>query len=256
MIESFIKSQQKFIEDWAKSPQKEWENSIFSKLKSVNSKIEPFLEYLPEPYLGDPFNADAVFLSYNPGPVFLDDTQHRTKGVFIKDFKAIETYHYFAINTPYFIHTSGFWADRKKFLSRLMNKPFQETKIFALEICPFHSSSFKLSQSDLLKSKLYIQKNVLNIAESVANQSPIKTIISVGKDYYNLFNLLEFQLVKEINQSLTEKNWPLKNGKIKINRSISLWKSPSGGIYFNTWAPGSNKMSSRDFDIIIKNIMN
>ena len=251
MIKSFIKSQQNFIENWAKSPDKEWENSIFSKLKSVNSKIVPYLEYLPEPYLGDPFNTDAVFLNYNPGPVFQDDTQHRIKGIFVKDYKAIESYEYFAINTPYFKHNSGFWADRKKFLSRLINKPFIESKIFALEICPFHSSSFKLSHSDLSKSKLYIQNNVLNIAEAVASQSSIKTIISVGKDYYNLFKLLEFRLVKEIDQTTVATKWPLKNGGDKINRTISLWESPTGGIYFNTWAPGSNKISSKEFDQII-----
>ena len=256
MIESFINSQQNFIENWAKSPQEEWENSIFSKLKSVNSKIEPFLEYLPEPYLGDPFNTDAVFLNYNPGPVFLDNTQHRLEGSFVKEYKAIKEYKYFAINTPYFKHKSGFWADRKKFLSRLINKPFSEVKLFALEICPFHSSSFKLSYTDLLISKLYIQDNVLKIAEVAAQQSSIKTIISVGKDYYNLFQLLDFKLVKEINQTSNGVNWPIKKDANKINRSISLWKSPSGGIYFNTWAPGSNKISSKEFDDIIKNIIN
>ena len=34
MIKSYLEHQQNFIENWANSPEKEWEKSIFSKLKS------------------------------------------------------------------------------------------------------------------------------------------------------------------------------------------------------------------------------
>lgn len=254
IINDFLKTQQKFIIDWNDSTQKQWEVSHFSKLKSVRRKIEPYVDFLPEPYLGDPFNAKAVFLNYNPGPVIVD-CQNKTIGSFIKDFNAVENYKNFAINTPYYTHKSGFWADRMKFLSRLTNSSFEESKIFALEICPWHSSSFKLSESDLKNSKKYFQENVLNIAEVVAQNSSVKTIFSVGKDYYNLFKLLGFKLVKEIDQTTKDKRWPVKKDGTKVNRSISIWKSNTNGVYFNTWAPGSNRISSKEFDNIILDLI-
>ena len=252
MIKSYLEHQQNFIENWANSPEKEWEKSIFSKLKSVNSKIEPFLDYLPEPYLGNPFNADAVFLNYNPGPV-MELEQHKVNGIFVTDYKAIKDFNHFALNTPYFNGKKGFWADRQKFLSRLLNKPYDTTTFFALEICPFHSSSFKLSPSDIKVASEYIENNVLKIAEEVAKQTTLESIISVGKDYYHLFNLLNYELRKEVDQTSNIESWPTNKFGIKVNRNISLWKSPSGGIYVNTWAPGSNKISSKEFDNIINN---
>jgi hypothetical protein len=214
--------------------------------------MTPFLDYLPEPYLGNPYNSDGVFLNYNPGPI-MELEQHKVSGIFIYDYNAINDYQNFAINTPYFNAKKGFWFDRQYFLSRLLNKSFEATSLFALEICPFHSSSFKLSSIDIVTASSYIENNVLKIAEEVAKQSTFKTIISVGKDYYNLFNLLNYKLIKEINQTTSIDNWPKNKLGTKINRSMSLWQSPSGGIYFNTWAPGSNKISSKEFDIIINN---
>ena len=61
------------------------------------------------------------------------------------------------------------------------------------------------------------------------------------------------KLIKEIDQSSTIDNWPKNKLGTKINRSFSLWQSPSGGLYLNTWAPGSNRISSKEFDIIINN---
>ena len=254
MIKSYLSSQQNFIENWAKSPEQEWEKSIFAKLKSVNSKIEPFINYLPEPYLGNPFSADAVFLNYNPGPI-MELEQNKANGIFINDYKAISDYNHFAIHTPYFNSRKGFWADRQNFLSRLLNKPYETTTLFALEICPFHSSSFKLSASDTKVASEYIEKNVLKIAEDVSNHTTLKSIISVGKDYYNLFNLLNYKLIKEVDQTSNIENWPTNKYWTKVNRNISLWKSPSGGIYVNTWAPGSNKISSKEFDSIILKLL-
>jgi hypothetical protein len=256
MIKNFLELQQAFIENWAKSPEKEFEKSIFSTLKSVNSKIKPFLDYLPEPYLGHPYKSDGVFLNYNPGPVFKDDSQHRNNGLFVEKYKGIDVYNYFAINTPYFEETSGFWADRKRFLSRLLNKSIENTSLFALEICPFHSSSFKLSAKDIVTASSYIENNVLKIAEEVAKHTTLKTIITVGKDYYHLFNFLNYKLIGEIDQTTSIDNWPKNKLGTKINRSISLWQSPSGGMYFNTWAPGSNKISSKEFDSIINKQIN
>lgn len=252
MIDNFLKSQQVFIENWANSPEKEFEKSIFSSLKSVNSKIKPFLNYLPEPYLGNPYKSDGVFLSYNPGPI-LEKEQNLTDGTFITQLKAIENYYFFANNVTYFNGQNGFWKVRQNFLSRFLNKPFEDTTLFALEICPFHSSSFKLSASDIVTVSNYIENNVLKIAEEVAKHSTLKIIISVGKDYYHLFKLLNYKLIKEIDQSSTIDNWPKNKLGTKINRSFSLWQSPSGGLYLNTWAPGSNRISSKEFDIIINN---
>jgi len=251
IIEDYLKSQHEFIKSWSISPENEFEKSIFSKLKSVNSQILPFLNYLPEPYLGNPYNSDGVFLNYNPGPV-LEEEQNRQNGTFIKKLNAIDDYHFFANNVTYFKGQNGFWKVRQNFLSRFLDKPFDETSLFALEICPFHSSSFKLSQKDISNSSFYIENSVLKIAEEVAKLTTIKTIISIGKNYYDLFKILNYKLIREINQSADIDNWPTKGNGEKTNRCISLWQSPSGGFYFNTWAPGSNKMPQKEFDKIIK----
>lgn len=251
MIDEYLNNQQYFIKNWSISPKEEFDKSLFSELKSVNSKISPFLDYLPEPYLGNPYKSDGVFLNYNPGPV-LEEEQNRRNGTFIKKLNAIDDYHFFANNVTYFKGQNGFWKVRQNFLSRFLDKPFEETSLFALEICPFHSSSFKLSHKDIIKASDYIENSVLKIAEEVAKLSKIKTIISIGKNYYDLFKILDYKLIQEIDQTNEINNWPKKYNEEKVNRNISLWQSPSGGLYFNTWAPGSNKMPQKEFDIIIK----
>tara|TARA_B100000963_G_scaffold285603_1_gene254570 strand:+ start:678 stop:1466 length:789 start_codon:yes stop_codon:yes gene_type:complete len=253
-IDNFINAQQEFIERWAKSPQKTWSNSPFYQLNSIKKRISPYIEYLPEPYLGNPKNSTAVFLNYNPGPP-IPIAQDRLTGTFIKKLNAVENYHYYAENTSYFTEESGFWAEKKKFLGRLFKIPFNEIKIFALEICPWHSDKFKLSFSDLSKIKTHVEENTLKIAEIVAKNSKYQTIFSVGKDYYNLFALLGFKLIDDINKESNIKNWPCKKDDVKINRNFSIWESKTGGIYFNTWAPGGNKVSSNAFDEIILNLM-
>lgn len=64
---------------------------------------------------------------------------------------------------------------------------------------------------------------------------------------------MNYKLIKEIDQNSELNDWPIKKDGTKINRNLSLWKSPRGSLYFNTWAPGSNKISSKEFDHIINN---
>jgi hypothetical protein len=254
-LQLYIHTQQKFIEDWYENPQKTWEASHFFNLGSVNKKIAESIEFLPEPYLGNPLGSTGVFLNYNPGPV-IKCKQNRLSGDFIIENKAVKDYSKFAVTNKYMFDTKGFWGTRRNFLSRLSNFPIEQTSFFALEICPWHSSSFRLSHKDLELSLDYIQKEVLTIAETVAAKSHFKTIFTVGKNYYDVFKLLEFKLVKEINESHNIINWPIKPNGSKVKRSISIWESSTDGMYFNTYAPGSNRISSKQFDQIILEELN
>jgi hypothetical protein len=86
-------------------------------------------------------------------------------------------------------------------------------KVFALEICPWHSDRFKLSHKDLVQAQTYIEENVLKIAEAAAQKCKYQTIFSVGKDYYNVFKLLDFELIKEVNKESVIIDWPLRDEK-------------------------------------------
>jgi hypothetical protein len=253
-IDFYRQKQENFIKEWYKDPRKVWEKSHFYNLKSINKSLEKFIDFLPEPYIGNPNNPTAVFLNYNPGPV-IECFQHRKDGRFIHKNKAHLNYSDFAKNNDYLIDNKGFWGTRRTFLSRLSNIPFEETSFFALEICPWHSDTFKLSKKDLDVTLNYLQNNVLNIAEAVASTSHFKSIFSVGKKYYDVFKTLDFKLISEINENNNLVNWPTNYNRVKTKRSISVWESKTNGIYLNTYAPGSNKISSKEFDNIILDLI-
>ena len=255
ILSNYIESQETFIKEWYENPKSTWEKSHFFNLKSVNKSISEYINFLPEPYLGNPFQSTAVFLNYNPGPV-IDCLQERKFGYFFTKNKAAENYQNFALNNKYMTDKKGFWGMKRSFIARLSDIPFEETSFFALEICPWHSNSFRLDQKDLQKSLDYIQNEVLTIAESAAMNSYFKTIFTVGKNFYDVFNMLGFELLKEISERDEIANWPKNTNGQKTIRTLSKWRSKTNGVYFNTFSPGSNKISSKEFDKIILEELN
>jgi hypothetical protein len=253
-IDQFIQQHNEFIKDWYLNPSEVWKVSHYNNLTSVRRNLEPYIDYLPEPYIGDPFASDTVFLSYNPGPV-IHRYQHRVEGDFVKRDKAHDSYSSFAKDIIYFRDGNTFWKPRINMAAKLTGKDEKETRIFGIEICPWHSSGFMLSNRDIEASAAYINDNVLTAAEAVSHHSTNKAIISVGKNYYHLFNTLGLKKLLEIDNNSSVESWPTKKNGEKVIRNISLWQSPSKAIYLNTFSPGSNKVPSNQFLGIIKKIL-
>jgi hypothetical protein len=254
IIQNYIKQQNAFIKNWHVDHNSVWEESVFSSLNSVREKIRPFIEYLPEPYVGNPLESNAVFLSYNPGPV-IDHYQHKTTGTFVRNYNAVNDYHKFASDIIYFRDGNTFWKPRLNMTSRLTGIPEERVRIFGIEICPWHSFGFNMSSNDLQIAADHIHEHVLQVAEAVIEQSTIKVIISVGKNYYHLFQILGFEKVHETDNNSNEINWPLKPNGVKVIRNFSVWKSTNNVVYLNTFSPGSNKAPSFHFDGILKNLL-
>lgn len=208
------------------------------------------MEYLPEPYIGCIRNPKAVFLNYNPGPV-LTGLQERRGGQFIDELKAIDSYENFARKVPYFeAKGRSFWYPRKRFAARLLGINDDHFNILGLELCPWHSNSFKLTSSEIAKLQSYLFHEVLQVAELAAKNAELSTIISVGKNYYDLFLALGLKQIKESNPNI--EHWPRSYNGNPVTRSFSLWESNSGARYLNTYAQGGNTMPSPAFDQIIK----
>ncbi|MBD1397678.1 hypothetical protein H9Q13_10925 [Pontibacter sp. JH31] len=247
-----------YVQNWAKDPEGQFnsEENLFKDLRHID--FDPLA--LPEPYFGDPDRNSAVILNYNPGPV-MAELQHYPSGSFMLRGKAHEDYHAFAKPFPYLADYrnnpgGAWWLRRKEWVDGLSShvthiaKPGQPGLLpFALEICPWHSKSFKLRPNDIEPLREYMTNYVLGPAEEIAKNSLLPFIISVGKDCQDLFQVLGFTLelsVSPLNFSQFGIQHPMAGNK-PVMRHYSIWRSHQGGIYLNTYSQGSNSNPSAAF---------
>jgi hypothetical protein len=247
-----------FVQKWAKDPEGQFnsEENIFKELRHI--AFDPLA--LPEPYFGDPDRNSAVILNYNPGPV-MAEFQLYPSGSFLIKGKAHEDYHAFAQPFPYLAEYrsnpgGAWWLRRKEWIDSLSShvshiaQPGQPALIpFALEICPWHSKSFKLRPNDIETLREYMTNYVLGPAEEIAKNSLLPFIISVGKDYQDLFQVLGFTMELSVNPNNFSQYgilYPLAGNK-PVMRHYSVWRSHEGGIYLNTYSQGSNSNPSAAF---------
>lgn len=248
-----------YIQKWAEDPQKHFnrEGNVFKDIRHIS--FDPFA--LPEPYFGDPEYNAVVILNYNPGPV-MDAYQHYQRGKFITEAKAHKDYYAFAKKFPYlkkYKNNPGgkWWKQRSQWVNRLsLHAPLEEhEKIikyapFAMEICPWHSDGFKLTPKDINSLADYIRQYVLEPAEMVSRNSLLPYILSVGKDYQTLFQELGFRQEFAIgpdNYSQFNIEYPKRPDGKPVSRFYSIWRSPGGGIYLNTYSQGSNSCPAPAF---------
>ncbi len=248
-----------YVQKWAKDPEKHFrhDENVFKKISNI--KFDPFA--LPEPYFGDPEHNSVVILNYNPGPV-MDVYQHYKRGKFITEAKADQDYYEFAKAFPYlkkYKNNPGgkWWNTRRQWINRLsIHAPWeQHDKIikyapFAMEICPWHSDGFKLTPKQINSLADYITQNVLEPAEAISKSSLLPYIISVGKDYQVLFQELGFRqefATGPDDYSQYNIEYPRKADGKRVTRFYSIWRSPGGGIYLNTYSPGSNSCPAGTF---------
>jgi hypothetical protein len=237
---------------------------------SLSEKTQLNDNALPEPYLGDPYNCSVVCLNLNPG-AYLPEFQNPEEGRFVTLGKAIEGYSEFAKPFPYLIDDYKFkhdeqlngghqwWEKRNEYFNRVF-KYKGTKKPFALEICPWRSSSFgniKLNKGFLE----YAEEEIIDVASIVALNSDLNFVYSVGAIFRNLFTKMpgRFEKVQFVNQQNYKQagyEYPLNGQNKPTNREISLWKDKNFDvIYINTTAQGSNKNPSPLFDKIIQSLI-
>jgi len=259
-IQAFIDYWNNFIYNWYKNPipyfisnVNPWQYQIANLLPDANA--------LPEPYCGDPNNFSAIILNLNPGGV-TPNLQKHPNGLFIQGFMSTGTYWHFAQTFPYLTNykASGggiWWTRRDEWIKRLCasnNRPSQKNP-FAIDICPWHSKSWGGFVSSPA-TVTYVNDFVIKPAEIILNNADIKTILCVGKTFTSIFQSLNFkQLQLSLGPNMKIQNWPKKMNGNDIQRYYSIWESPTGIIYINTYSPGTNSAPSSDFTKIELDIL-
>lgn len=150
-------------------------------------------------------------------------------------------------------YPSKFWNNQFKWIERISKNERNEKLPFAIEICPWHSVKWKSLNMITPKLKEHIKQNVFEIIK----YATIKTVLSVGKTYYDLYQNKEFGFEKIIEISPNENSilngikWP-KNKKGELSkRFFSIWKhTETNIIYYNTYSMGSNKPPSKNWSEI------
>lgn len=172
----------------------------------------------------------------------------------------------------YIEHLYNLWFGENKF-------KLQERKPFALELCPWHSHKFGLS--DIITKKMKTKDNdlVRALKKYVLEPALMATqgndvlpfVICIGKAITELCDVLDLKRVECCKWENGKKgdvnidNWPIndKNDKQLVQRTYQLYECEiNGNRYFllNTYAPGSNKTPAKETfqigveDEIIKSI--
>ncbi len=265
-LKKWIKNWDERVLKWYDNPKEEVNSSIDSKFykgkgqKSLNNKS------LPEPYIGDPFKSSFVTINLNPGPI-IQELQNHKIGRYTKDVIEKKSYYEIFKSFPYLQENKKnggykFWEKRINWANRLIKAQtgdISDKNPFALEIVPYHSQNFG---SIKYKTEYlnHINKNVIEIAEKSLEYSQLDLIISVGKPIYDIFDRLGFDKIVELNRDKypSEIEWQLNKNKENSYRYFSLWKSPNGFYFYNTYAPGGNTMPAEnwlDIEIFIMDKM-
>ena len=252
-----------FFKEWDESPKETFDKSVWTKNNNGKGKTELDPFSLPQPYLGNPENCSAITLNLNPGPT--SDLRFHKNGILVSKFRNSENYFEYAKNYPQMKlpeHPSHFWNNQFRWISEIIDN---KKSPFAIEICPWHSIKWKSLPKVTKELKNFINSNVFEIITEVVKYSELKTVLSVGKTYYNLFQnefkedfkkIIEFS--PKNHNELKEYNWPKRKNGESSNRFFSVWKHEKTGImYFNTYSIGSNKPPSKEWnkiqDYILKN---
>ncbi|TJY31852.1 hypothetical protein [Pontimicrobium aquaticum] len=247
-----------FFENWLNSPQGVFENDIWGKGHTGKGKTELDPFSLPQPYLGNPNDCSVITLNLNPGPT--SDLRIYKDGMLVKQFSDSENYFEYAKSFPQMNlenHPSRFWIKQFKWIDNIIDSDIKHTLPFAIEICPWHSKKWKALKKISPELNTYIRENVFDIISEAINYSAMKTVLSVGKTYYDLFSLesLGFEKLIEITpdnySEIVNLGWP-KNKKEQLSkRFFSIWKHKETGIkYFNTYSFGSNTPPSDNWNEI------
>lgn len=251
----------------------------------ANSKrLSPFIEYLPEPYYGDPDNISFVVIDLNPALSHFNDCKklYKAPGAFLYDFFNSHSSSYIAFNkkfSPFNANSissigtrmevpgAKWWQEKRikwinKFVDRfLANKPLvkSHSNPFVFELCPWHSDEW--DDAIVTGMNSFLLNTVFNPAAEAVKKSILPFGFCFGKGIGDLLISLGFKVIYQRDNSNPLSKWPLNNKGNLVNRTYRLLESQNKDVYFlNLYADGTFYAPSKEFienvdPIIIKDIL-
>ena len=259
----------------------------FGKASCIN------LDELPEPYYGRPHeDVDAVFINLNPGMSMkykLESTKFFSKltapsqeGWLVKEFEKLGSYRKYADewscldprlrNHDPEVCGVKWWQDlapkpiggRMSWVRRIYDKTDMcPSRVFALELCPFHSKQWEFDFAEDNNLKDFICEHVIEPAVTATIENDLPFAIAVGA---SVRDILSYVGAVEEDES---KNWSCKSKhhqrKLNDEELREIWPHPKGKhIVRNyrlyrvhgakgtarmliTWAAGGNTCPQADF---------
>lgn len=252
------------------------------------------LDELPEPYYGKPHeDVDAVFINLNPGmstEYKLESTKFFSKlaspcpdeGWLLKNYVKLGSYRKYADewsclepelrNHDPKVCGVKWWQDivprpiggRMSWVRRIYDKlSMCPSKVFALELCPFHSKQWEFNFADDTKLKDFICEHVIEPAVVATIENNLPFAIAVGASIRDILSYVGATEEEESKKwSCKSHNhqrklydeklrgvWPYPNGKLVVrNYRLFRIKCAKGTArILVTWAAGGNTCPQADF---------
>ena len=209
--EEYYKFWDDFVEAWFTAMQNQGNRSIAERIAMQFGNASCInLDELPEPYYGKPHeDIDAVFINLNPGMSTGDDlestkffsklTAPYPEGWLLKEFAQSKSYRKYA-NTCSCLDPNlrnhepevcgvKWWQDiapkpiggRMSWVRRIYDKPSMcPSRVFALELCPFHSKQWEINFADNKELKDFICEYVIKPAVVATIENNLPFAIAVG----------------------------------------------------------------------------
>lgn len=227
------------------------------------------VDELPEPYLGFPHEKiEAVMLNLNPGGSAgrLDDTKkyNSEKGnnplfdyfvdhgksyyEFIRQYSSLYSKLSPLNGTKFEVcGVKDFWqgkdgnGGRVKWLRQIYANPnLSSDRVFALEICPYHSLQTDGFQNEVLNMPQEAMKAVVSPAAVAVIENRLPFATCVGVVYDRLFQGLK--------RSSCKGKWTKQNRTYTLYEVFGDWDSCKEAAHFLvTWAPGGNNAPAKEY---------
>lgn len=239
------------------------------------------MEYMPEPYWGDPLNCSIVIINYNPAGG--DDQNSFTWKEFadcckIRMVSYVKQHKYSNLAIPFpiinddadcpdFLRKYGgrnWWLGKKQWSSSIVEYILhndENVPPFGLELCGWHSEKWNSNFTDELKPNKELCNSVIKyfVLPLIAAIKMSKTQIGlcVGKKLGKLLDAFGCDITKRIVKHITNYKSYNNDDGIKPNdkeRYYRVYKICDEYI-INTWSIGSNKHPSEDFHSFEKQLI-
>lgn len=272
ILEEFIDHHNQWISAWINDPDSIREQDVYFK-HSPKCSLE--FNALPEPYLGDPYKCSAVIININPGgsmSKYQSLATRENKLNFISRFIDGHNYHNFAVSFPYLTLPESecgtdWWTSRNSWINRISGNTNELKRPFAMEICPWHSKSWKGLDFEQEELRNYLEEYVIRPAQEAIKNSNLRIVgLSVGTPITKVLESCGYKRVKLWGWDNTEKKfrfdtpisdkWPQKEDNKPVKRTYTLWRRENSDVYFlNTSAQGGNRAPSINFLEVEKEIL-
>lgn len=184
---SFYSEWNNLIANWDKNP------VSLQPLAFGNSGLD--FCYLPEPYYGDMNNCSIVIINLNPGGGLPEQRWNSTSpgnlviDVRLKDYNGYAT-SFPPLNGNYPTVGKNWWRKRAAWIGRILaSKGITSIKDpFAIELCPFHSHSWKIKNATkYVKNFIYVTGiDIIDAIETGIRNSDAQLGIAIGKSIYKV----------------------------------------------------------------------